>query len=73
MNRTVALRAAVVFVVFTLFAGALGLSAYAPAAEILFVISASLAAVMLAFGFAVLRHSPTPVRVRSHRPVGSPR
>ncbi len=67
MNRIVALRAAVVFVVLTLFSGALGVSSYAPAAEILFLIAASLGAVMLAFGFAMPRHSPMPVRVRSRR------
>jgi hypothetical protein len=62
MNPIVALRAAAVFLVLTLVFGALGVSAYAPLAEALFVISASVGGLMLAFGLATARIAPQPVR-----------
>ncbi len=63
MNSTVALRAAAVFLILTLVFGALGVSAYAPLAEALFVISASVGGLMLAFAFATGRHASQPARV----------
>jgi hypothetical protein len=65
MTRTVALRASVVFVALTGLFGALGLSAYTPIAEILFLISASVGGLMLGFAVATPRHAPVPVRIRS--------
>ncbi len=67
MDRTVAFRAAIVFIAVSLFSGAIGLSAFAPAAEVVLVISASISTVLLALGLAMPSYSAVPVRARSRR------
>ena len=64
MTRSAALRAGTIFVLLALFFGAVGIDTYAPVAEALFLIAASLCAVMLLFAFAPAAHAPVPVRVK---------
>jgi hypothetical protein len=64
MTRTVALRASICFIVLTALFGALGVSAYAPAAEALFLICASLCVLLGTFALAAPAPQAIPVRVR---------
>ena len=64
MTRTIALRASALFVVFTILFGAVGLGSHALVAEAMFLISASLCALMLFFALATPDHAAVPVRVR---------
>ena len=64
MTRSVALRAFFMFSVLTLLAAVTGIASQAQAAEVLFMIGASLSAVMLFFAITVSGPAPIPVRVR---------
>ena len=66
MTRSAALRAGTIFVLLALFFGAVGINTYAPVAEALFLVTASVCALMLLFAFAPAVHAPVPVRAR-HR------
>ena len=67
MTRNVALRASTIFVALTLVFGALGLGSHAPVAEALFLITASVCALLFAFAVAAPQHAAIPVRVRRRR------
>ncbi len=67
MTRTIALRASALFVVLTILCGAVGLGSHAVVAEAMFLISASLGALMLFFALATPDHAAVPVRVRKVR------
>jgi hypothetical protein len=67
MTRTVAFRASALFIALTILFGAVGLGSHAAAAEALFLISASLCAVMLLFAVAAPTPTAIPVRVRRDR------
>jgi hypothetical protein len=64
MTRSAALRAGTIFVLLALFFGAVGITTYAPVAEALFLIAASLCTLMLLFAFAPTVLAPVPVRVK---------
>ncbi len=64
MTRTVALRASICFIVLTALFGALGVSAYAPVAEALFAVAASLVVLLGVFALATPAPQAIPVRVR---------
>ena len=63
MNRSVALRASVFFVFLATIFASVGLASQVPTAEILFLISASLFAVLFLFGMTAPAHSTVPLRV----------
>lgn len=67
MTRSVALRAFFMFSVLTLLAAVTGMASQAQAAEVLFMIGASLSAIMLFFAITVSGPAPIPVRVRHRR------
>jgi hypothetical protein len=67
MTRSVALRAFILFTVLTLLAGVTGLASQAEIAEVVFLISASLSAILLLFAVTVQAPAPVPVRVRRRR------
>ncbi len=67
MTRTVASRASVLFIALTIVFAAIGLGTHAAAAEPLFLISASLCALMLFFALATPAPAAVPVRVRRNR------
>ena len=67
MTRSAALRAGTIFVLLTLFFGAVGVSSYSPLAEAFSLIAGSLGALMLLFAFASPAHAAVPVRVRRRR------
>jgi hypothetical protein len=67
MTRTAALRASILFLVFTLVSAVLGLQSHSPAAEALFLITAPLAALMLVFGLAGPVQAPALARGRPRR------
>jgi hypothetical protein len=67
MTRSIALRAFFMFSVLTLLAAVTGMASQAQAAEALFMIGASLSAVMLFFAVTVSGPAPIPVRVRRRR------
>jgi len=67
MTRSVALRAFILFMVLTLLAGITGVASQAQIAEVVFLIGASLSAVLLFFALTVQHPAPIPVRVRSRR------
>lgn len=67
MTRSIALRAFFMFSVLTLLAAVTGMASQAQAAEALFMIGASLSAVMLFFAVTVSSPAPIPVRVRRRR------
>jgi hypothetical protein len=67
MTRSVALRAFFIFFVLTLLAAVTGMASQTEAAEALFMIGASLAAVMLFFAMTVSSPALIPVRVRRRR------
>jgi hypothetical protein len=64
MTRSASLRASLIFVVFAAVFASIGLVSHVPAAEALFLISASLCAVLFLFGINTPSHAPVPVRVR---------
>ena len=66
MDRIVALRAAGVFLLAALVAGAFGAGAYSALAQAAFLISATMGVTVLAFGSAP-RQRPVLARVRSRR------
>ncbi|HZW46789.1 MAG TPA: hypothetical protein VFF61_04630 [Microvirga sp.] len=67
MTRSVALRAFILFMVLTFLAGVTGLASQAEIAEIVFLIGASLSAVLLFFALTVQAPAQIPVRVRRRR------
>jgi uncharacterized membrane protein YtjA (UPF0391 family) len=67
MTRSVALRAFILFMVLTLLSGVTGLASQAEIAEVVFLIAASLSAVLLFFALTVQSPAPIPVRVRRRR------
>jgi hypothetical protein len=67
MTRSVALRAFFIFAVLTLLAAVTGMASQAQAAEALFMIGASLSAVLLFFALTVSTPAPVPVRIRRRR------
>jgi hypothetical protein len=67
MDRSVALRAGVLFVIVAALAATTGFASGVAAAEALFMISASLCAVLLFFGFTAPSPEPAPVAVRRRR------
>ncbi len=67
MTRSVALRAFILFAVLTLLAAVTGVASQAVVAEVVFLIGASLSAVLLFFALTVQAPSPVPVRVRRRR------
>src|SRR4051794_29051812 len=68
MTRTAAFRASAIFVLLGLLFGAAGASSQAAAGAALFLITASVCAVMLLFALATPAHAPVPVRVRRAPP-----
>ncbi len=64
MTRMIALRVSAVFVVLTILFGAIGLGSHAALAEAMFLISASICALMLFFGVAIPDRAAVPVHVR---------
>ena len=64
MTRTAALRASALFIVLTIVFSAVGLGSHAGAAEAIFLISASLGALMLVFAVATPVHTAVPARIR---------
>lgn len=67
MTRSVALRAFCLFTILTLLAGVTGLASQAEIAEAVFLISASLSAVLSFFALTVQATAPIPVRIRRRR------
>jgi uncharacterized membrane protein YtjA (UPF0391 family) len=67
MNRSVALRAFLIFTILTMLAAVTGVASQTEIAEVLFLIGGSLSAVMLFFAMAVPTPNPVPVRVRRRR------
>lgn len=67
MTRSIALRAFFMFAVLTLLAAVTGMASQAQAAEALFMIGASLSAVMLFFAVTLSYPIAMPVRVRRRR------
>ncbi|WP_445501910.1 hypothetical protein [Microvirga sp. G4-2] len=67
MTRSVALRAFVLFTVLTMLAGITGMASQAEVAEVVFLIGASLSAVLLFFALTVQAPAAIPVRVRRRR------
>jgi hypothetical protein len=67
MTRSVALRAFCLFTILTMLAGVTGLASQAEIAEVVFLIGASLSAVLLFFALTVQAPAPVPVRVRRRR------
>ena len=68
MTRSIALRASALFVALTILFAAVGLGSHAVVAEAMFLISASLCAVMLFFAAATPEHAAVPVRIRRFHP-----
>ena len=67
MTRSIALRAFSMFAIFTILAAVTGMASQAQTAEVLFMIGASLSAVMLFFAVTVSGPTAVPVRVRRRR------
>ena len=67
MTRLAALRTSVILIFATLFFGTVGLAGHSPLAEAVFLITGSLGALMVFFGFAAPTAAPIPVRVRGPR------
>lgn len=67
MTRSVAMRALAFFMIIAAFVASVGIASYVPLAEVLFLISASLCAVLLLFGLAMPARAAVPVRVRRRR------
>jgi hypothetical protein len=67
MDRSVALRAGVLFTIVAALAATTGLASGSDVAEALFMISASLCAVLLFFGFTAPSQEPARAVVRRRR------
>ena len=67
MDRSVAFRAGIFFTVLAVLFGATGVAAEVPVAEVLFLITASLCAVMMLYAASVPSPAPVPVRIRRRR------
>jgi hypothetical protein len=68
MTRPVAFRAFTFFLIFAALFASIGVASYVPVAEVLFVISASLGAVMFLFFVASApARVPVPVRIQRRR------
>lgn len=67
MTRSVAMRASALFILFAALFAATGFSAGVPLAEALFLVSLSLAAVMMGFAASTPVRAAIPVRVRTRR------
>ena len=67
MNRSVALRAFLMFAALTVLAAVTGFASHVTIAEVLFLICGSLSAMMLFLALTVPTPSPVPVRVRRRR------
>ncbi len=67
MTRSVALRAFFIFMALTTLAAATGVASQAEIAEVLFLIGASLSAVLLFFALTIQAPEPVPVRIRRRR------
>ena len=64
MTKITALRAGTFFIVLTIAFAAIGLGSHAAIAEVMFLISGSLSALMLFFALATPDHATVPVRIR---------
>jgi hypothetical protein len=64
MNRATALRACIPFFLITALAAITGLSSQVEVAEVVFLISGSVCALLLVLGLAAPTHQAVPVRVR---------
>jgi hypothetical protein len=67
MNRSIALRAFIIFTILTSLAAMVGWASQVEIAEVVFLIGASLSALMLFFVWAVPALTPVPVRIRNRR------
>jgi hypothetical protein len=67
MNRDTALRACVPFLIITALAAMTGLSAQVEIAEVVFLIGASVCALLVLSAFAIPMRQPVPVRVKRRR------
>ncbi|MXQ12879.1 hypothetical protein [Microvirga makkahensis] len=67
MTRSVALRTFVIFILLTLLAGVTGLASQTEIAEIVFLIGASLSALLLFIAVAAQASAPAPIPVRVRR------
>ncbi|WP_162559309.1 hypothetical protein [Microvirga sp. 17 mud 1-3] len=67
MNRSIAIRTFFIFTILTSLAAVIGWTSQVKIAEIVFLIGASLSAVMLFFVWAAPVPVPVPVRVRNRR------
>ncbi|WP_243375298.1 hypothetical protein [Microvirga solisilvae] len=67
MTRSVALRAFFLFTILSILAAATGMASHSDIAEAMFVIAASLSAVLLFFAMTVQTPAPIPVRVQRRR------
>jgi hypothetical protein len=67
MTRFVAFRVFMIFMTFAALSAVTGLASQVPLAEVLFLVSAALGGLMLAFALATPVHAPVPVRVRRRR------
>lgn len=67
MTRSVALRAFLIFTVLTALAAVTGVASHVQIAEVLFLIGASLSAMLLFFALTLQTPAPIPVRVHRRR------
>ena len=67
MTRFVAFRVFIIFMTLAALAAVTGLASHVPLAEVVFLVSAGLGGLMLAFGLSTPAHAPVPVRVRRRR------
>ncbi|HZH12186.1 MAG TPA: hypothetical protein VEZ24_17685 [Microvirga sp.] len=67
MTRSIALRAFFLFTILTCLAAVTGFASHAEIAEAVFLIGASLSAILLFFALTVQAPAPIPVRVRRRR------
>ena len=67
MTHSAAVRASILFVILMILSAAAGVGSHAVVAEAMFVISASVFAVMLLFGLATAAHRAVPAPIRRSR------
>lgn len=67
MNRSIALRTFLIFTILTSLAATVGWASQVEIAEVVFLIGASLSALMLFFVWAMPAPAPVPVRIRTRR------
>jgi hypothetical protein len=67
MNRSIAIRAFFIFTILTSLAATIGWASQVEIAEIVFLVGASLSALMLFFVWAAPAPAPIPVRIRNRR------